>query len=190
MKKSLVVLGIVLVGGLVYLGVTYPKGGFGAPIVARVQTWFDQGLKIGQSGGNPVLTFNGAGALTGNLSTTGDLSASNDITATDLVTAARYASASVGSSSSSPAALGSAVSGHFIVAASASTASASTTAVTSDSAIILQQEQTTPIAGTTCNASNASGTMVTAKVVGNGFTMKTQTTAATNPYCFSYWIIN
>ncbi len=114
------------------------------------------------------------------------------VTSTGQLKGASFATASVGSSSSSPAALGSAASGHFIVAAGATTASASTTVVTANSDVQLTLEQTTPIAGTTCNtAVNASSTYAIAtKVASNGFTVTIASAPVTNPFCYSYSITN
>lgn len=98
-------------------------------------------------------------------------------------------------SSSTPAALKSSSSGHFVVAAASTTGSASTTAITaSTDRVFLQQESTTPIAGTTCNTTIATGTSISLVVVSatsttNGFIATVPAAPATNPECFSYFII-
>lgn len=178
-------------------------------LVVSVGTWFvlpaktqQQIQKLGGTVENfPVLFYNGmyggnssqfavssAGAVTSaGLTNTGALSA------TTAITAATYNTATVGTSSSSPAALGSASAGHFIVAAAATTASASSTAVTANSTIKLQLEATTPIAGTTCNTTitTASSTaIITSKIASNGFTVTTAGAPTTNPFCYGYVITN
>jgi hypothetical protein len=106
-----------------------------------------------------------------------------------------FKTTTTGISSSSPASLGTASSGHFVIPASTSTVNASTTAITKSSDMVFfHQELTTPIAGTTCNTSSASGTLLSLVVVSatstnNGFTLKTQSTATTNPYCFEYLVV-
>lgn len=140
------------------------ESAFGA-VVHNTQELFPAGIKLGRTSST---LFDSTGNLT----------------------SLTYNSASVGSSSSSPAVLGSAVAGHFVIAAAASTANASTTAISANSTIILQQESTTPIAGTTCNTTIASSTVVTSKVVGNGFTVTNSYAPATNPQCMAYFVVN
>lgn len=124
------------------------------------------------------------------VSSTGVLSSSGGITTTGALTGTTFASGSVGASSSTPAALGSAASGHFIIATGGNTGQASTTAVTANSTIILQREGSTPIAGTTCNTTATTTPIVTSKVAGNGFIATSAANPVTNPICLAYWIIN
>jgi hypothetical protein len=115
------------------------------------------------------------------------------ISSTANVTAASYGSATIGSSSTSPFALGSAIAGHITVGTTTPAtrvAIASSTAVTANSSIILQQETTTPIAGTTCNGTAATSTLVTSKIAGSGFVVTSGSIPATNPECYAFWIIN
>ena len=199
MKKFILPIVLLLVG--VGLGYLIPHGASDSKVggYRRTADYFNGGFYAGESDQFSVDT-SGNLTTTGNYTTTGsgdlvsgdDLTVADDATVTDLLTAARFASGSVGSSSSSPAVLGSAVSGHFVLAASATTASASTTAVTANSTIILQNESTTPIAGTTCNVGAATSTVVSvdSKIAGNGFIVRSETAPATNPLCLSYLIIN
>lgn len=135
-------------------------------------------------------TFNFTGGFNAGSSNQLAVDGSGDITGVPSITATDFNSATVGMSSSSPAALGSAIAGHFVIAAGASTAGASTTTVTLNSTIIMSQELTTPIPGTTCNTNIASDTVVSTKVAGNGFTVTNTYAPSTNPQCMAYWIIN
>ncbi len=184
MKKFLIVLSLLVgLGFLVFLfhkGATTkaPQGMAGAQV---------QNDTFNFTGG-----FNAGSANQFSVSSTGALTTSAGITNLGNTSAATWSTASVGSSSSSPAALGSAASGHFVVAAGATTVGASTTAVTLNSDIQLTLEQTTPIAGTTCNSAvNASSTYaITSKVAGNGFNVTIASAPVTNPFCYSYSITN
>lgn len=117
---------------------------------------------------------------------------SGNATTTGSITAAslRLPSTSLAVSSSSPAVLGAATRGQFVVAASATTANASTTAMTVNSLVFVQNTGTTTIPGVTCNTTVASSTQVTTKIAGNGFIVKVVPSPATNPYCLDFHIIN
>jgi hypothetical protein len=188
MKKFIViVLASLLVG--VGLGYSLPHGAkTEGPVGAGVEinSDFTYGFTAGSSRQMSVDS-------SGNLSTSGDLSATDDITATDLVTAARYATGSVGSSSSSPSALGSAAAGYFVVGTGTPATRlglASTTAVTANSVIMVQQETRSPMAGVTCNTTLATSSSITTVAPDSGFVLTVGSIPATNPQCWSYWIIN
>jgi hypothetical protein len=94
-------------------------------------------------------------------------------------------------SSSTPAAYGSASSFQMVVPAAATVGRASTTAVTSVSnRVTVQQRGSTGIAGTTCNtAAIATGTLVSltassTSLSSNGVTITVPSAPVTNPYCF------
>lgn len=94
-------------------------------------------------------------------------------------------------SSSSPAAYGSASSFQMVVPAASTLGRASTTAVTSlSNRAYIQQRSSTGIAGTTCNtATIATGTLVnlvasTTNPSLNGVTITVPAAPVTNPYCF------
>lgn len=151
-------------------------------------------LKLGGTVENfPVKFTNGLRAGSTDqlsISAAGTITTSGGIVNTGNFSGATYSSASIGASSSTPAALGSASSGHFIIATSGNTGSASTTVVTANSTIILQREATTPIAGTTCNSTATTTPIVTSKIAGNGFVATSAANPVTNPICLAYWIIN
>lgn len=148
------------------------------------KTQFIEGFTAGRTN---QFSVSNAGALT----TTDDLTA-DDITAGDTLTAQLFATEAVGSSSSSPAALSSAIAGHFVLATGGTTASASTTAITANSTVLVQRELETPIAGTTCNATLSASSTVTAidKVTSNGFILNVEAAPLTNPFCFSFLVFN
>ncbi len=182
---------IIIVSLLVGLGLGYfvsHGAKFGDSLVSTVATHYVNGINVGSSdqfavNGSGAITASGAITSTGAFTTTGAAS-------TGALTATLFKSSTIGASSSSPAALGAAPAGHFIIAASATTASASTTAVTANSSILLQIEHTTPIAGTTCNTAATTTPGVATKVAGNGFTVSTLAAPVTNPLCLAYWIVN
>lgn len=94
-------------------------------------------------------------------------------------------------SSSSPAAYGSASSFQMVIPAASTTGKASTTAVTSlGNRVLIQQTRTTAIPGTTCNSTTiATGTVVTLNASStnpslNGVTITVPAAPVTNPYCF------
>lgn len=183
MKNILIAAVVALLIGL-GLGYLLPHGSKLGAVSNNYQAtippqWFVNGVAVGSSQ-QFVIGSNGNQTVTGNETLTGSQ------------TASQYLTTTVGLSSSSPAALGSAASGHFIMAAGTTSAQASTTAVTANSDIQLSLEQTTPIAGTTCNTTvNASSTYAIAtKVAGNGFTVTTAGAPTTNPFCYSYSITN
>lgn len=157
----------------------------GDSLTSVIATHYLNGINVGSS---DQFSIDGSG----NTTQTGNQTVTGNETITGTQSAAKYATATVGTSSSSPAALGSAASGHFVVAAAATTASASTTAITLNSDVQLSFELTTPIAGTTCNSTvNSSSTIAIAtKVAGNGFTVTTAGAPTTNPFCYSYSITN
>ncbi len=180
MKKLYFLVILSLLVGLGNLGYSLSHNG-AQPSVGRAPFNATQYFTSGFSAGSTnQMTVSDTGALTtsGGLTTTGALSG------------ATLKSASIGSSSSSPAALGSAASGHFIIAAGQLTASASTTAITANSTILLQIEHTTPIAGTTCNTAATTTPGVASKVAGNGFTVTTLAAPVTNPLCLEYLVLN
>jgi len=111
------------------------------------------------------------------------------VTSGDIVAPTSRMSGAI-TSSSSPAALGSSTVGKFVIAASATTAQASTTALTVNSLVFFVQSATTTIPGTTCNTATASGTLVSQKIVGNGFQIRTNIAPTTNPFCFDFYILN
>jgi hypothetical protein len=122
----------------------------------------------------------------GNLSTSGNATSSN-------MTAATYRTASVGSSSSTNASLGSASAGFLTIGTSTPATrivNASTTAVTIRSQIFVTQSATTTVAGTTCNSTPATSTIVTHIWPGVGFTLSTGSIPTTNPNCYYYRILN
>lgn len=170
MKNLIIGLLVLFVVRLGIYSISHKKLGDGT--VTNYPTWYYNGL----SGGNA--SSNGYSGTAFVVSSTGTLST------------LKFSSSTIGISSSSPAALGTSIAGHFIVATGASTAQASTTAVTANSTIILEQELTTPIPGTTCNTVIASDTVVSTKVPGIGFTVTNSYTPATNPQCEEYFIIN
>jgi hypothetical protein len=89
-----------------------------------------------------------------------------------------------------------AVAGHLTIGAGQTTEGASTTAITAGSdRVIVQLEQTTPIAGVTCNtalnASSSEATSVFASTTNNsvnGFVITVGSAPVTNPFCYSYSI--
>lgn len=138
-------------------------------------------------------TFNFTGGFNAGTANQLAVSSTGALSSTAAISAATFGSATIGSSSSSPAALGSAAAGHFVLPTGGATVNASTTAVTVNSDVQIQQELTSPIAGTTCSSSIASGTAVT--VLGglgtnSGFKVTAQQAPVTNPFCFSYSINN
>jgi hypothetical protein len=86
--------------------------------------------------------------------------------------------------------------GHLTIGTGQTIESASTTAVTASSdRVVVQLEQTTPIAGVTCNttlnASSSEATTVFASTTNtslNGFTIQVSGAPVTNPFCYSYSI--
>jgi hypothetical protein len=179
-----VTLVLILGLGLIVRGQSSTK--LGDSLTSTIATHYLNGINVGTS---DQFAIDGSGNVTqtGNQTTTGNESI------TGSQTAATFKTATVGISSSSPAALGSAASGHFVVAAGATTVGASTTAVTLNSDIAVQLEATTPIAGTTCNSSitvASSTPIITSKVAGNGFNMTIASAPLTNPFCYSYSITN
>jgi hypothetical protein len=176
MKTFVSIVVALLVGlGLGYFIIPHPgesqRGQMAGGIVEIDASKFVNGFYAGES---DQFSVNSAGVV----STTGALTSSS------------YKVGSAGSSSSSPAALGSATAGKFIIAASATTAQASTTALSLNSLIFLQQSATTTIPGTTCNTAVASGTIVTTKVPGNGFHVRTNIAPTTNPFCYDFISFN
>jgi len=144
---------------------------FGA-VVHNVQEQFSAGAKFGRT---DQLTISNTGAITSSVG----------------VSAATYSTAGNTTSSSSPAALGSSSAGHIVIAAGGTTGNASTTAVTANSQIFYTVEQVTPIAGTTCNTTIPTSTLVTSVLVaGNGFQVKVGTSPVTNPLCVAFRILN
>jgi len=176
MNKYIVSVIIALVVGVGF-GFYLDKGEQFGGTVHSTQERFPQGIRAGTS---DQFTLSSVGGIT----------TSGGFTTTGALTGTTFASGSVGSSSSSPAALGSAASGHFIIATSGSTGNASSTAVTANSTIIIQREGTTPIAGTTCNTAATTTPIVTSKIAGNGFIVTSAASPVTNPICLAYWIIN
>ena len=176
---------LVLVLGLGLIVRSQQSTKLGDSLTSTIATHFLNGINVGT---NDQFKVDGSGNITniGTQTVTG-----NDI-ATGYQSAAQYLTATVGTSSSSPAALGSAAAGHFVVAAGATTVGASTTAVTLSSDISVNLEATTPIAGTTCNSTiNSSSTpIVTSKTAGNGFLLTIASAPVTNPFCYSYSITN
>jgi hypothetical protein len=91
-----------------------------------------------------------------------------------------------------------AVAGHLTVGTGQSVESASTTAITSSSdRVVVQLEQTTPVAGVTCNTTlNGSTTEATAVFASttntslNGFILYLAGAPVTNPFCYSYSIVH
>jgi hypothetical protein len=89
-----------------------------------------------------------------------------------------------------------AVAGHLTIGAGQTVESASTTAISSSSdRVVVQLEQTTPIAGVTCNttlnASSSEASTVFASTTNtslNGFTINVASAPVTNPFCYSYSI--
>ena len=152
------------------------KGSFGVAPIHNTQEEFSAGLKAGRTN---QFTISNAGVV----------SSSAAITTTGALTGLSLSLSDTANSSSSPAALGAAVTGHMIIASAATTGNASSTAVTADSKIFLQQEFTSPIAGTTCKATSATTTpAVATKVVGNGFTVSLGA-AVTGNTCLAFWIL-
>lgn len=102
----------------------------------------------------------------------------------------------IGTSSSSPAVLGTTSSPvsvmHIVIPAGSTSVSASTTAIISNKSLVfVQLEQTTPVAGTTCNsavnASSSEAVSIFASSTNsrlNGFTLSVASAPLTNPFCY------
>jgi len=106
------------------------------------------------------------------------------------ITTSGFNTSSNCSSSSSPAACGSAPAGYFVIAAGATSVVVDTTAVTANSEIMLTEDQSLGTAlGVTCNTSIAQP-VVGARTAGTSFTVSIGTAFTTNPGCFSYALVN
>lgn len=184
---GIAVVAIALVAGFMV------KDGFGSNTVENFPKWFYNGLFAGRTKQLSV-DSSGNASTTGNLKVVGITNYGNEtlsgtFAVTGTSTLAKVLTASVGSSSSSPASLGSSIAGHFVMATGSTTANASTTAITANSTILLTQEETTPIAGTTCNATTTA-ISISSKIAGNGFIASVETAPGVNPLCIGYLIIN
>jgi hypothetical protein len=175
MKKFILPIVLLVVG--FGLGFAIPHGTHNSEVLGGLYSpntsHFVSGLYAGSSDQFSVDS-------SGNATTTGAISAA----------AFRLPSTSYAISSSSPAALGAASGGQFVVAASATTASVSSTAVSLTSVILVQNTGTTTIPGVTCNTAIASSTQVSTKIAGNGFIVKVSPAPTTNPYCFDFKLHN
>ena len=162
-----------------------------AGTVENYPVWFYNGLSAGNTSTSGVsgskFSVSSTGALTANgVTNTGSEVITGGITAATL-------SIAFATSSSSPAALGSAASGHFALLVGSNTIFASTTAVTANSDLQISQEATSPIAGITCNTTAATNTLVTVLSglgANSGFKVVAGSSPATNPDCFSFSITN
>lgn len=93
----------------------------------------------------------------------------------------------------SPAVCGSSSAGAVVIAPAATTVVVNTTAVQASSRIFIVPDESATIASTTCNTTAAVALAtfgVTARVAGTSFTITTTGTVATNPACYSYFIVN
>lgn len=95
-------------------------------------------------------------------------------------------------SSANPAVCGSSPAGFFVIAAAAGTVVVDTTVVTANSQIGVAEDLSLGSAlGVTCNTATAPGfSAPTARTPGTSFTFAVTNAPATNPDCFSYFIIN
>lgn len=111
---------------------------------------------------------------------------------TTSLTSPNYRSASNCSSSASPAVCGSAPAGSFVIAALGTSVTVNTTAVTANSQILLQEDSSLGTKlGVTCNTGIiASPPIITARTAGTSFTVGISLGLATNPVCFSFFLVN
>lgn len=104
---------------------------------------------------------------------------------------AGYATTTNCSSAASPAVCGSAAAGSVSIAVSATSVVVDTTAVTANSQIlVLWDSSLSSKLGITCNSAFASSPFVSARTPGTSFTLSIVSAPVTNPYCYSYSIIN
>ena len=208
-NKYIIGLVVVLVVGL---GLAYSlshKKALGDALVQTTPTWFYAGLTAGNpsstgySGSKFSVDSNGALIAngitnTGNAVSTGNATRTGNETISGVLTAGTFA-LNFGTSSATPTTTlpSLTASGHITVGVGQTVQSASTTAVDLNSDVQLQLEQTTPIAGVTCNTSiNSSSTAAIVTYASttapslDGFTVKTAGAPTTNPFCYSFSITN
>lgn len=217
MKKYIIGLIVVLI--VVGLGISLShKKAFGDGTVQNTPVWFYAGLSAGNQSttgySGSGFSVSSSGALTANgITNTGNANSTGNATRTgnDTVIGSQTAQTlflNFATSSTSPtttlsstagASIGSPIvaSGHLVVAVGQTSQSASTTAVDVNSDVQVQLEQTTPIAGVTCNttlsSSSTDAVLITASSTNtslNGFQIKVSATPVTNPFCYSFSITN
>lgn len=183
MKKILIGLAVLIVVGLGIYSISHKSQNLEGSPVETNSPWFYNGFSAGQQS-----TTGNSGSNFG-VSSTGAMTSAT-ITASSLLTITDFNTATVGSSSSTPAALGSSVAGFFT--ATTTTQSASTTSVTANSTILLTPVLTVPTAGVTCAQGAPATTTISSVIPGNGFIIKMSSApgGATTPFCYNYFIVN
>src|SRR6266850_959683 len=103
-----------------------------------------------------------------------------------------YGTTSNCSSSASPAVCGSATAGSFVLPAAATTVTVNTTAVTANSQIfVIEDDSLGTKLSVTCNTATAvPEPNITTRVASTSFSIAVTVAPATNPKCYSYFIVN
>jgi len=188
---------LVLVVGLGIKVSTSSAPQAGDSLVSTIATHYLNGIEVGSS---DQFQVDGSG----NFSSSGMQTGSTEVL-TGSQKAAQYLTASVAfasttSATSSNVNLGSAAAGFITIGTSTPSGAGgqvvSATAISANSQVFIQQVTFNAIPGTTCNATPATSTVVTAITASttntslNGFTIKAGSIPATNPNCYAFHIIN